>query len=57
MDNPCKHCDKAIIDKPTVLKCFHPCTRGKNFYECEKELINILSEKIKEGVNNENNDD
>lgn len=57
MEHPCKHCDKAIIDKPTVLKCFHPCTQGKKFYEFVKEFINILSEKIKAGVKNENNDD
>lgn len=45
MDNPCKNCDKANINKPTVLKCWKPCNKGKQYYECEKALIDILTGK------------
>ena len=50
MDNPCKHCDKANINKPTVLKCSEPCNKGKQWYECEEALIDILSGKPIEEV-------
>lgn len=56
MNSPCMDCDKANINKPTVLKCWKPCNKGKQYYECEKALIDILTGKPigidrKDGVN------
>lgn len=46
MDSPCKHCDKADM-RPGILKCDKPCNRGKDYYECEKLLIQVLQGKVK----------
>jgi len=56
MNSPCMDCDKANINKPTVLKCWKPCNKGKQYYECEKALIDILTGKPigidrKDGIN------
>ena len=47
MDRPCNHCDKADDRKETVLKCDKPCRQGKNWYECEKKIIEIFQGKLK----------
>ena len=47
MDNPCKHCDKVDTRKETNPKCDKPCRRYKEWYKCEKMLIDILSGKIR----------
>ena len=47
MDRPCEHCDKADDRKETVLKCDKPCRQGKNWYECEKKIIEIFQGKLK----------
>lgn len=46
MENPCRHCDKADDRKETVLKCDKPCRQGKDWYECEKLVIEFLQGKI-----------
>lgn len=47
MDHPCKHCDKADIERKTLEKCEKPCKQYKCWYECEKELIDILVGKVR----------
>jgi hypothetical protein len=43
MDHPCKHCDKADIERKTLEKCEKPCKQyNKCWYECENKLIDIL---------------
>lgn len=46
MDYPCKHCDKAGIERKTLEKCEKPCKQYKCWYECEKTLIDILVGKV-----------
>lgn len=45
MNSPCNNCNKALIDKSTILKCDKPCNKGKQWYNCEKQLIDVLSGK------------
>ena len=47
MYHPCKHCDKADIERKTLGKCEKPCKQYKCWYECEKELIDILVGKVR----------
>ena len=46
MDNPCKHCDKAIEDylDDCEYGCDNPCEKAKNFY---KQVNNKLDELLK----------
>lgn len=47
MDNPCRHCNKADANKHTIFKCDKPCKKAKDWYDCEKMLIDALSGKIR----------
>lgn len=50
MDYPCKHCDKAGIERKTLEKCEKPCKQYKCWYECEKELIDILVGGLEQNI-------
>lgn len=48
MDFPRKHCDKADIRNGAVSKCDNPCRNYKEWYKCEKMLMDFLCGKMNE---------
>lgn len=44
MNRPCEHCDKAD-NRAGFFKCEKPCRKAKQYYECEKKLIDIIGGK------------